>query len=327
MAGTGREGQIGFGEESTFGTPVVVTRFFELLNESIKFDIERIESKGMRAGAKVQNLWVPGRKGGSGDIEFEVQPNGFAILTKHMLGGTPVTTTPGGGTISRIHTTKVGNLDGKSLTFQVGRANAAGTIDPYTYAGCKIGGWELTLETGGVLTLKLSIDCADESTVTALATASYPATNVMLSSYDTGVLVSIGGSPYAAKKFTLQGGNMVKGDRYKLGQPVKLEQLEGTDFREYTGEIEMEMNSGLTAYNLFKNGTEAAIVATSTGAIIEAAIPYMVRCSLARARFDGETVTTPGPDILTQTIPFKVLKTALANTEVMFETQNTDTAP
>jgi hypothetical protein len=326
MSGTGREGQIGFAEESTFNTPVTVTRFFELLNESIKFDIERIESNGMRAGTKVQNLWVPGRQGGSGDIEFEVQPNGFAILTKHMLGGTPVTTTPGGGTISRLHTTKVGNLDGKSLTIQVGRANPS-TVDAFTYAGCKISGWEMTLETGGVLTMKLSIDCASESTVIALATASYPTTNVMLSSYDSGVLVSVGGTPYAAKKFTLQGGNMVKGDRYKLGQAAKLEQLEGTDFREYTGTIEMEMNQGLTPYNLFKNGTEAAIVATSTGAIIEAALPYMVRCSLARARFDGETVTTPGPDILTQTIPFKVLKTSSANTEVMFETQNTDTAP
>lgn len=327
MAGTGREGQIGFGEEVTVGTPVTVTRFFELLNESIKYDIERIESNGMRAGKKTQNLYVTGRVGASGDIEFEVQPNGFAVLCKYLLGGTPVTTTPGGGTISRLHTTKVGALDGKALTIQVGRPNIAGTVDPFTYAGCKIQGWELTLETGGVLTLKLSIDGISESTVTALATASYPTTNVMLSSYDSGVLVSIGGTPYAARKFSLQGGNMLKGDRYKLGQATKLEQLEGTDFREYTGTIEMESNSGLTAYNLFKNTTEAVIIATSTGAIIEGVIPYMVRATLQRCRFDGETVTTPGPDILTQTIPFKALWTSNANTELMLEVQNTDTSP
>lgn len=324
MPGTGRESQIGFGEEVTPGTQVVASRFFEYLKESLKFDVERIESAGMRAGRKTQNLWVPGRKGATGDVELEVQPNGFGVIPKYMLGGTPVTTTPAGGTLARLHTTKVGNLDGKALTVQVGRPNIAGGIDAFTYRGCKVNNWELDMEVGGILHLKVSLDAVDEDTATALAAANYPAANVMLPWADASVSILLGGTAYPCRKITLSGDNQVKGDRYKLGQPTKLEQLEGTSFREYKGTIELESYQGLAPYNLFRNGTEAAIVATFTGAIIEGALPYMVRLTLARCRFDGETPNVDGPDILNQSMPFVALWSAAASTEVMLEVQNTD---
>lgn len=329
MPATGREGQIGFGEESTVGTAVTATRFFELLSESLVYDEERITSKGLRAGKKTENLWVAGKKGVSGSYEYEVQPNGFGIVPKHLLGGTPATTTPGGATTARLHTTKVGNLDGKSRTIQVGRPNSAGTVDPYTYRGCKVSDWEMNMEAGsdGLLTISETIDGWDEDTVTALATASYPATNVLMSWADANIVVSIGGvTTYNVSKLTLGGSNKLKGDRSKLGSPVKLEQLEGTEFREYPGTIELESYAGLTPYNLFKAGTEAVIIATFTGPIIEAALRYMIRVTLQRCRFDGTTPNIAGPDIIGQTIPFKALYTTNANTEVMIEVQNTDVA-
>ena len=326
MPSTGRDAQIGFGEEVTVGTAVTPTRFFEFLNESLKFDIERLTSAGLRTGKKTENLWVPSRKGGSGDIEYEIQPNGFGLMPKYLLGGTPVTTTPGGGTISRTHTTKVGALDGKARTIQVGRPQTlTGAYDVYTLKGCKVTSWELTMEVGGILTMKESIDFIDEDTATALATASYAAANVIIPWSDAALTFTIGGTSYPAAKITLGGDNAIKTDRNKLGTPLKLEQLEGTAFREYTGTIDLESYQGLTAYNLFKNGTEATIVANFTAAIIEGAIPYSVKVTLQRCRFDGETTTVGGPDILPQSIPYKALYTTNATTEVQFEVTNTDT--
>lgn len=327
MPSTGREAQIGFGEEVTVGTGVTPTRFFEFLDESIKFDIERITSAGLRAGKKTENLWVAGRKGGAGDVDYEVQPNGFGLMPKYLLGGTPVTTTPSGGTISRLHTTKVGALDGKSKTIQFGKPNISGTIDPYTYKGCKVASWELSMEVGGLLTMKETYDAMDEDLVTALATASYPATNVLMPWVDSNIAFTIGGTSYPLQKLTIGGTNALKTDRYKLGSATKLEQLEGTAFREYTGTIDLESYQGTTPYNLFKNGTEATVVATFTGAMIEGTIPYMVRVTLQRVRFDGDTTNVTGPDILEQSLPYKALYTTNATTEVQFEVQNSDTAP
>jgi hypothetical protein len=82
-----------------------------------------------------------------------------------MLGAI-TTTTPATGTdpCVRLHTAKVGPLDGKSLTTQFGRSNETGTVDPYTYSGGKLTEWELSMESNGVLGCKLSLDVAKEDT-------------------------------------------------------------------------------------------------------------------------------------------------------------------
>lgn len=321
----GLSGQVGLSEESTFGTYVVPTRFYELTQESIKYSRERIESKGLRTGRRTVDRWVAGRQGGEGDVEFDVLPNGFGIIAKHMLGAV-TTSTPGGATNARLHTAKVGALDAKSLTVQFGRTGRGGTTDPYSYTGCKLTDWELTMQSDGVLSCKLGMNVQGEDTATALATASYPATNVLLPFSDTSTSITIGGTSYDVDKVTVSGKNALATDRYHIGAPTKLEQLEGKGLRDYGGTIDLESYAGLTPYNLFVNGTEAAIVCTFSGATIEAALKYMVRVTLPRCRFDGETTTIGGPDLLPQSIPFKALYTSAATTEVQIEVQNTDTA-
>lgn len=323
MAG-GKDTQLGIAEETTFGTQVTPTRFFEYTQESVKYDRERIEAKGLRVGRKTVDRWVAGRKGVGGDIEFEILPNGSAVWFKHALGAV-TTTTPPTGTTARLHTAKVGTIDAKGLTVQIGRPNNAGVVDPYLWFGTKINQWELTMETGNVLMGKMSIDALDEDTTTALAVASYGATNELLSSYDANTSITIGGVTYDVKKATIGGNNNLPLDRYYIGSPVKREPLEAS-LREYTGTVDLESYKGLTPYNLFKAGTEAAIVYTFSGSIIELALRYFVKVTLPRCRFDGDSPNVQGEGLLDQSIPFKALYSAAATTEVQIETQNTDTA-
>ncbi len=72
--GTGLDAQVGFAEETVFGTPVVVSRFYEFLNESLESKIDRQESQGLRSGSRVQRSgrWAPGKQDCGGDIEFEL---------------------------------------------------------------------------------------------------------------------------------------------------------------------------------------------------------------------------------------------------------------
>lgn len=319
----GLSAQVGFGEEVTPGTAVTVTRFAELVSESVKAPRERIESQGLRTGRKTVDNWVEGFRDVAGDLDMEVMPNGFGLPTKHMLG-TVATAQPDAVNSPTVyeHTAKVGALDGKALTMQFGRTGSDGVTRAFTYAGCKIAEWELSCAIDGLLAVKLTLDGVSETTATALAAASYPATLDPLAF--TGASITIAGTTYDVGNFSLKGVNSLKRDRKRLGSNSKLEQLEGAGFRDYTGQLELESFKDLTAYNLFVNGTEAELVANFTGGTIEDAFKYAVEIRCIRCRFDGETPGIDGPDLIGQPLPFKALYTANAQTEVQILTRNTD---
>ena len=50
---SGLGGQLGLAAESTYGTFVAPTRWFEFNSESLHLERERIESAGIRAGRRV----------------------------------------------------------------------------------------------------------------------------------------------------------------------------------------------------------------------------------------------------------------------------------
>ena len=74
---SGLAGQIGFGEETTWGTRVVPTRFLSFTDESIEKDINRIEGFGIRASAGASagtvarsDRWAAGTSTVAGSIGF-----------------------------------------------------------------------------------------------------------------------------------------------------------------------------------------------------------------------------------------------------------------
>jgi hypothetical protein len=323
--GTGIDGQIGLAEEVTWGTRVAPARFLEYNEESIQLNNERIESQGLRAGRRVTRHWVNNRKGAGGGITFEVMNKGFGLLFKHMLGATAVTT-PGGGTLSRDHTATVGDLDSKSLTVQKGVPPILAATQPFDYTGGKISEWEITNDVDGLLMLSCTFDFQTEDTAQTLASASYASGIEPLTFL--GGLVTIGGAATDLSNFSLSGSNGLKTDRYYIRQSgLKKEQIEDTERRNYEGSFSADFEN-LTLYNRFANGTEAAIVAKWEGSIIEAALKYEVEVTLPRCRFEGETPTVGGPDVVAQPVAFKALDpTDGVTSPVTIRYRTTDTAP
>ena len=85
--------QVGLAKESTYGTAVTPSRFFEFTSEGLKPAVARLESKGIRAGARAfrNDRSQPVPKGAAGSLEFEVPTKGFAFWLEHLLGGTVTT--------------------------------------------------------------------------------------------------------------------------------------------------------------------------------------------------------------------------------------------
>jgi len=293
---SGLNAQLGFAAETTWGTPVTVTKFVPLVSESIVKEVARLESSGIIAGRRVlsTNQFAGGDVTVSGDIQLEVALHGIGSLWKWMLGS--ATTTSTGGSAPFTHTCTPGDLSDDHLTVQVGRPDTAGTVDAFTYSGLKCASWELAGSAGELATLGVSVVGKDEATNTALATATFTNGVDQSFTYNNGS-ITIGGSSVNVKDFKISGDNGLNAERRFLGAATISEPLEAA-LREYGGELTCEWE-GFTQYNRYVAASTVALVVTlSAGSGASVTITTNVR-------LDGSTPTVQGQEILEQSIPFK----------------------
>jgi len=310
LSPSGLSAQLGVAPEVTYGTIVTPTRFFEIPEggESIKLDADRLESAGLKVGRRVQNSGrvVINVKGAGGDINFDVLSKDFGFWLKYCLGKV-VTTQPAAGPAPTVydHTGTIDDLSAAgSFTLQIGRPDVGGTVRAFTYAGCMITSWGLSVGVDGLLTLKISVDCQREDLATGLAVASYTAGSEVLSYV--GGLVTLAGSAFDVKELSLEGSNPLAVDRRFIRQNTLKKQPIENGLREYSGSLGAEFES-LTAYNRFVAGTTAALELLFEGSIIETTYKHTLKVTIPIVRFDGETPNVAGKEILDQPLPFKVL--------------------
>lgn len=320
--------QFGMVEETTPGVGATPTRFYDLdtSGESLSHSIERIEFQSLRAGGRRSlgsTHWDAGKESVSGDFTMPVLTKGFGLMFKNCLGA--VNTTTPGGTLPRDHKCTEGALDARALTIQIGRTDNTGTVQPFTYSGCKFANWELSNDTSGFLMLKVGVDGMSEALGTALATASYPS-GALPFSYIRGA-ITVGGSAFDVKDWNLSCDNGLATDRYFIRATtpgIKKEQLEGGSAREYTGSLNVEW-AGTTAYNRFLNGTHAAFTATYISPVaIEGTYFPTITINIPCARFDGETPTAGGPELIDHGLPFKVLNDGTSDSPVAITVRSAD---
>lgn len=303
-------GQFGYKSESTPGTEVVVDQFLPVLpGASIRKDIARLDSRGIRAGRLVTASWKAGAQRISGRIGLELPNINCATLLTHMFG---TVNTTGAGPYT--HTATPGDLAGKSFTAQLGIPSIDGTVNVFTTAGCKIPTWELACGVDQIAELNLDVLGMTQDENTALASASYAA------GYEPFVFtegsVTIGGSEVATvKQMSLRADNNVP-DRFRIGSATSREPLEA-GMREFTGSLTSDFES-LTAYNRFVDGDEAALVL----AFDNGTDSLTITCNV---RFDGDTPElTDG--LVEQPLPFKCVHATSDGSAITAVLVNDDTS-
>ena len=320
---TGLAAQFGVATESTHGTYVAPTRFFEFNSESLSMEVERLESAGLRANTRIQrsDRWVAGSKTVGGDVEIDIVDSAIGILLDHMLGGTVATVDVGLVTSAYGHTwTGPGDLPA-GLTVQVGRPDLAGVVHPFSYLGCKVASWSISADVGEIGNLTMSLAGQDETTAQALVAATYPSNKLMTFVEAT---LTIAAASRNVRSVELTGDNGLVVDRHVIGSQKRLVPVEGS-MREYGGTIDSEFLT-LTDYNRFVNGTEAELIVTFLGATdIESGFPPRLRVT-ENVRFDGETPQVGGPEEIPQNLAFKVV-TDSGGDNIKVEYQTSDAAP
>lgn len=318
--GGGLGGQLGYGDESTYNTEVVVDRFAEFTKENIKPQRVKTDVFGIGRGSMLRSDRTKTRvRGYSGDIEFPVFNKGMGLIYEHMLGSNTVSGSP-----EKLHTCVMdaNGLAGKFMTVQIGRPSIDGTVRVHTYAGGKIMKWELACGMDDFLRLNTSWDFASADVNTALASASYATAQ---EAFDWGeCTITIGGSTFYSKSFKLSNDRKLSADRRFLSN-VKKEPL-ANGITEMIGELEGEYED-LTHYNSSIAGTQAEMVITFTQATIVTggSLAYRLLITLPKIELLEADPNISGPEIPKLMMPFRVLNDG-TNQPITMVARNADAA-
>lgn len=297
--GTGLDAQIGYVAESAWGTAATVTRFHPLVSETLKTDIERVESKATFAGFQTlsSQQWAGGNKTISGDISHEMYDQDMGLLLRAAFG--TVSTNGAGGTGTHTFFPASPSV---SLTAQIGRPTIYGSVIPFTYQGLKIAKWEFAAKPGEIVTWGMSVVGQEETMGTALASASYTAN--MKPWFFNSLTLSVLGTSTQVKGFKIGGDNKLAADRRFLGSTVIGEPLRN-EYAEYTGQLDLEWGNpstrGTLNYHAFLGGTEGTLIATMSSGTLMSTLT-------ANVRFDGSTPNVAGRGILDHMVPFKTIR-------------------
>lgn len=299
VTGTGIDAQIGYVAESAYGTAATVTRFIPLVSETLRSEIEMVETAGTFAGFHTlgSDQWALGNKTIAGDIQHELYDQSMGLLLRAAFGTVSTATAGGTGTHTFFPADPV-----VSLTCQIGRPTVYGSVIPFTYEGLKITSWEIGAEPGQIVTWGMSVVGEEETMGTALASASY----------STGIkpwvaksmILSLHGTTTPVRSFTIGGDNSLATDRRFLGSTVISEPLR-QDLVAYTGNLSLEWGNpssrGTLNYHAFIGGTMGTLISTMTSGTLAATITSYVR-------YDGSTPTVSGRGIIEHPIPFKAVR-------------------
>lgn len=283
-----------------------------------------------RGARRVITAWAAG-----GGVLMDLPAQGLQQWLYPMFGSygqTPAALTEiaTSGVYKAVHAP--GDLGGHTFALQKGVPAIDGTVEPFTYVGCKISEWELTSDLNAIAKLSCTIEARNELagsgnsdplnvSVPSLATYSLPAGGVF--TFLEGAVLTGGTVSTTSGVTSVSGGSAagnIKSFNIKQTTPLDLERYaEGNSgfrneplqnaIRQLGGQYVVEWLSAEAAYDAFITDTPTAIQLTFTGPVVgsSGSNHSLLGLILPLCYYDGESPKIPGPQIVTQTIPFTTL--------------------
>lgn len=225
-----------------------------------------------------------------------------------------------------------GTLKGTSLTIQKGVPSVDGSApSPFTYVGQKVSDWTITVALNAMVKLALNFNGRNElagagngdplnGSVPALATFAPPSTQNDVFFFR-GASVYSGGTVTTTSGVSTVTGQTLVGNcrsadvketfkydtaRYFLGSNgFKTEPIEN-DYRDITGNLEVEWLNSAAMYNAFSSDTPTSLLITLQGVNIGTGtpVPEELDILIPQIFLEGEPPKVGGPGVVVQKIPF-----------------------
>lgn len=327
--GSGLSGQVGVAAETVFGTYVAATRFPEV--DSAPFDRKPnfAQGGGLAAGRNVRpkDRYVLTYREAEGRIEMEVTSKGFGLFVNQLFGGT-ATVVQQGATAAWLQTHILGDNKGKSMSIQLGLPSTNGTVNPYTYLGCKTKALSLECGVGDILKATLDYDAQDYSEAQGLATASYLVGVRPFNFADMNVKLGTFGSEAAVtgvRKVSLKVERGLKTDMQYAGAGGKKAEPVINAFTDITGTIETDFATKADFADRAVLAAQTSLVWEFVGPIIASTFAQTFRVTLPATAFTSGDPQIDSTDVLNPTFNFVALDD-LTNPPIKIEIMSTDTA-
>lgn len=323
--------------EGTYGVAPSLSgaKFTALTSDSLELKKTTVQGIGLFAGKMYPQSVrrVLTNYAVTGACNMELPARGLQQWLFPMFGSygqTPAALTQDGATGAYKAVHAPGALEGNSFAIQKGVPTVDnGTVEPFTYVGCKITDWEISVQTGQIATLTVTIDGRNELggagnsdplnvSVPSLQAYSAPASGSVF--HFRQATVFTGGTPSTTSGVTTVSGASTAGSvrsanikhtvpmdvsRYFLGNNgFKGEQIQN-GLRSISGQIVVDWLSSEAMYNAFAADTPTALQLQFLGPGIGSGSDFSTLTILIPNIFlDGESPKVPGEGVVSQTIPF-----------------------
>ncbi len=291
--------QAGYKAETTWGTAVTVDRFREFVSDDVTPKFSRVESNALRSGNRVQrnDRFAPYQEHAEGNLVLEAMSLNDGVWFEHMLG---TITSSSVVDSAYTHTATMASLLGKGITFQSNRPLHPGDTDrAFTFEGGKVANWKISCKAGEPAMIDLGLEFEKGEIGTALASASYPSSNQLLTFL--GGAVTVAGVAVSVTEVEIEVDNKLDVERRFLGSGLHAEPVEA-GWREikfkltcdWSGTVQYDRVASATA-----SGALAAIEATFTGPTLIGTATYpSLKVRVDEARFDEIGLGVDGPEPL-----------------------------
>lgn len=298
MTASGFDSQVGYALESPSGTYTAPTRTLEHVSASLELQIDRIESKGIRATRRHQGRWYPGAQRVVGKIKHEASVANMALIVRQLMGAAGVS-----GAGPYTHTLTPGPLvETSTLTIQVIKPDEGGVNRVHSYLGCHLDGGTLTSKVGEIANIELDVFGQHLDVGQSAAAAAYPAAWAPFT-FLHGTL-SLFGSAYEFDEIQINWKNNLQTNRHvhRATTPARPKVSKESGWREWTGSLKSDYFD-LTQLNRFIAGTEGALsLVFNAGASAQMTIAGNVR-------YDGKDPSIDGAQMTKFDLPFKFVST------------------
>lgn len=354
--GSGITSQLVYMDETTFGVAPSLASALPLEFKSETLELKKVTVQGQglhggglydRAGRRVLTNYDA-----NGGISMDLQTRRINKLLFAMMGSYGQAL----ATLTQIGTTTVqkavhapGSTTGHSLVFQKGVPAVDGTVMPFTYVGCKLSDWTISVATGSLASLDFTVDGRNElggtgngdplnGSVPTLATWTptvgmdifhFREANLLTGTptTTTGVTSLTGATTLAnIKDANVKQTLSFDDTRYFLGGGgFQAEPIEN-GFRSITGSFTAEWLTAGTMYNAYAGDTSLALELKFTGPTVGAngGAPELLDILIPNIKLDAESPKVGGPGLVTQAVAFTGLDDE-TNNQLQITYQTLDT--
>lgn len=329
---TSQDCSVGFGTESTFGTPVVPTRWPIFDSETLDIDKAVKQGKGLRVasrGNRSARRVVPTRSA-AGNVSMAIVGVGMGMLWNWALGNSTSNLVTG-AVHQQVHT--FGDSP-PSLTIQKGIPRADGdAVDAWNFPGAMCNELEIDCSNGEIATAAFSVAARNAVAAGSYTAPSYPAPEPAPLHFGGGAII-LGGTltpPTATalatssaapaadvRAFKTKLGNNLDTGRYNFGA-AGLRSKPRPGSRMVEGEIEVEY-TGTALPAAVLADTSLGLIFTLTGDDPN----HVVQIVYPDVRFNGKLPSSNGGETITTSLDFEAFDLVTQFAYIVVRT--TDTA-